>query len=376
VSRPRIRVAQAGIRGVPANFGGSETAVQEIGRRLAAAGDEVVVYCRRHKSRGHSTEYLGMRRVVLPSIPTFHLDTISHSLLASLDLLIRDRADVVHFHGMGNALCLPLFRLSRKKVVITIDGPDWERPKWGKWAKRVLKLSALLAVRSADHVIIDNHPSIDYFAREFGFGRGTYIPYGADRDKPSGDAHVRSLGLEPAGYVLFVGALVPDKGPDLLLDAYRRVRTEMPLVVVGDSPFAAGYRRALHDAAGRDPRVRMLGYVYDEPYRELLAHAYAYAHPLRSDGTSPALLQAMGYGTCIVVNSVPEALSAVGDAALPFALNDVRDLAAKLQEVIDDAELAGDLRRRALARAEAEYDWDRVAAQHRDVYERVLSAAA
>ena len=113
MSRSRIRIAQAGIRGVPANFGGSETAVQEIGKRLASDGDEVVVYCRRHKSPDHSTEYLGMRRVVLPSIPTFHLDTISHSLVSSLDLLLRNRADVVHFHGMGNALCLPLFRLSR-----------------------------------------------------------------------------------------------------------------------------------------------------------------------------------------------------------------------------------------------------------------------
>lgn len=375
MSRSRIRVAQAGIRGVPANFGGSETAVQEIGKRLASDGVEVVVYCRRHKSPDHSKEYLGMRRVVLPSVPTFRLDTISHSLVSSLDLLLHNRADVVHFHGMGNALCLPLFWLSRKKVVITIDGPDWERPKWGPWAKRLLRLSARLAVRWADHLIIDNHPSVEYFKREFGYDSGTYIPYGADREKPSGDAYIRSLGLEPRGYVLFVGALVPDKGPDILIDAYGSVRTEMPLVVVGDSPFAATYRETLRTAADRDPRVRMLGYVYDDRYRELLAHAYAYAHPLRSDGTSPALLQAMGYGSCIVTNSLPEALSAVGDAALPFALNDVSDLAAKLQEVIDDPAFAEDLRQRALARAEAEYDWDRVAAQHREVYECVLSGA-
>ena len=372
MSRP-LRVAQSGIRGVPANFGGSETAVQEIGRRLAAEGVGVVVYCRRHRYAGDDgRDYLGMSRVLLPSVPTFHLDTISHSLLASLDLLVRNRADVVHFHGMGNALCLPLFFLSRKKTVITVDGPDWERPKWGPIAKRVLKLSARMAVRWADHLIIDNHPSIEYFAREFGYRDGTYIPYGADRDAPTSTEYVRSLGLEPRGYVLFVGALVPDKGPDLLLEAYRRVHGEMPLVVVGDSPFAAEYRRALHDAAARDKRVRMLGYVYDGRYRELLAHAYAYVHPLRADGTSPALLQAMGYGSCIVINSLPEALSAVGDGALPYAHNDAAALAQKLRDVIEDPALAEDLRRRARERAEREYDWDNVAAQHREVYERVL----
>lgn len=376
MSDRKLRVAQSGIRGIPANFGGSETAVEEIGKRLAADGVEVVVYCRRHKSATDERRYLGMKRIVLPSINTFNLDTLSHSFLSSLHLLARNTADVVHFHGMGNALCLPLFFFSKKKTVITIDGPDWERPKWGPWAKRALKLSAHLAIRWADHLIIDNHPSIAYFEREFGYARGSYIPYGADRDRPTGVEYVKSLGLEPGRYLLFVGALVPDKGPDMLLDAYAQVETDLPLVVVGDSPFVPDYRAALHEKAGRDPRVQMLGYVYDERYRELLANAYAYAHPLRSDGTSPALLQAMGYGSCIVINSLPEALSAVGDGALPFAHNDVDDLARKLTQVIDDPALADDLRRRALARAESEYDWDRVASQHRDVYERVVSGAA
>jgi glycosyltransferase involved in cell wall biosynthesis len=120
----------------------------------------------------------------------------------------------------------------------------------------------------------------------------------------------------------------------------------------------------------------MLGYVYDDRYRELLANTYAYAHPLRSDGTSPALLQALGYATCVVINSLHEALSAVGDGALPFALNDPADLTRKLQLVIDDPAFAAQLRERALARAIAEYDWDRVTAQHREVYEKVLSATS
>jgi glycosyltransferase involved in cell wall biosynthesis len=112
----------------------------------------------------------------------------------------------------------------------------------------------------------------------------------------------------------------------------------------------------------------MLGYVYGPQYRELLAHAYAYVHPLRADGTSPALLQAMGYGSCIVINSNVEALSAVGDAAVPYANNDPADLARKLEQVIADPGLAGEYRSRALRRAEQEYDWDQVAAAHGAVY--------
>jgi glycosyltransferase involved in cell wall biosynthesis len=250
-----------------------------------------------------------------------------------------------------------------------VDGPDWERPKWGPIARRMLRLSALIAARWADELIIDNRPSIDYFRQRFGV-EGTYIAYGADQDPPTDTGYLDSLGLEPRSYLLFVGALVPDKGADVLIDAYRRVDTDKPLVIVGDSPFASSYRRALSEAASRDPRIRMLGYVYGERYRQLLAHAYAYAHPLRSDGTSPALLQAMGFGSCIVVNSLTETLSAVGDAALAYARDDPEDLARKLELILLTPELARELRERARRRAEREYDWNAVASAHAAVYAR------
>jgi glycosyltransferase involved in cell wall biosynthesis len=373
-----LRVAQAGIRGVPANYGGSETAVEEIGRRLAADGVRVVVYCRAHKSPIPDHEYRGMERVVLPSLPTFHLDTVSHSFLATLHVLLRDKADVIHYHGMGNSLFLPLFALSRKKTVVTIDGPDWERPKWGPLARRVLRLSARMAVRLADHVIIDNQPSVDYFRREMRIAEQdlTYIPYGADLERPEGVEQLEELGLHPRGYLLFVGALVADKGPDILLDAYRDVPGDMPLVVVGDSPFAPEYRQRLHESAAQDGRVRMLGYIYGEAYRQLVANAYAYVHPARKEGTSPALLQAMGYGNCIVANSIPETLAVAGDAAITFARDEPADLARQLERVIADPDLVDSHRHKALDRVRSKYSWDEVAASHRDVYERVLQGSA
>ena len=370
-----LRVAEAGIRGVPANYGGSETAVEEVGTRLAADGVEVVVYCRSHKSPFPDQRYRGMRRVVLPSIPTFHLDTVSHSALASLDLLLRNRADVMHFHGMGNALCLPFFFLSRKKTVITIDGPDWERPKWGPLAKRILRFAARLAVRWADHLIIDNQPSIDYFQREFGVDASefTYIAYGADTDRPTQTNHLDELGLSSRGYLLFVGALVPDKAPDVLVDAYAKVAGDMPLVIVGDSPFALEYGQALRDAAADDARVRMLGYVYGDAYRQLVANAYAYVHPARNEGTSPALLQAMGYGNCIVSSDITEALEVVGDAAITFTGGDATSLAAQISRAIGNPDLVVQMRAKALERVRLKYSWDDVATAHRTVYERLLS---
>jgi glycosyltransferase involved in cell wall biosynthesis len=337
---------------------------------LARHGEELVVYCRSHNSTTDVPVHKGMRRITLPSLNTFQLDTISHSALSALHMRFRNSADVIHFHGLGNGLVLPLLWGSGKRAVITIDGPDWTRPKWGRFARLALRLGARCCVKWADELIIDNLPSIDYFRERYGVS-GTYIPYGADRKRPLGTSYLEELGVTPGRYVLFVGALVPDKGADLLIDAYRPLRTDLPLVVVGDSPFAASYGDHVRDLASLDARVRMLGYVRGDRYLELVANAGIYVHPLRSDGTSPALLQAMGFGNCIVVNSVPETLSAVGDAAIAFRRDDAIDLTAKLQMLFDDAGLVEQYRNRALERAIERYDWDKVAEAHLDVYRRL-----
>ncbi len=374
VDRP-LRVAEAGIRGVPANYGGSDTAVEEIGARLAGQGVRVIVYCRTHKSAIDARSYRGMERVVLPSVPTQNLDTVTHSFLATIDLLVRDRADVIHFHGMGNGLFLPLVKLSGKKAVITIDGPDWERPKWGRVARKALRLGARLSVRMADHLIIDNHPSMEYFRREMGApdDRLTYIPYGADFERPTDTDQLAAFGVVPHGYLLHVGALLPDKGADVLIAGYARTSAEMPLLVVGDSPFAQEFREHVHSAAARDPRVKMLGYVYGEAYRQLVANAYAYVHPPRHEGTSPALLQAMAYRNCIVSSDIQEAIQVVGDAAVTFRGEDPADLAEKLERVLGDPDLVEEMRGKALRRVQEKYSWDQVAQAHLSVYQHVVN---
>jgi glycosyltransferase involved in cell wall biosynthesis len=370
-----VRVAVSGIRGIPANFGGSETAAEEIGERLVGRGEDVVVYCRSHNSTLDTNTYKGMRRITLPSVNTFQLDTISHSALAALHMRFKDSADVIHFHGLGNGLVLPLLWGSGKRVVVTIDGPDWTRPKWGRFARIALRLGAACCVKWADEVIIDNFPSIDYFRDRYGI-TGTYIPYGADRNRPEGTSYLDELGVMPRQYVLFVGALVPDKGPDMLVEAYRDLHTDLPLLVVGDSPFAGTYGAHVRELAEKDARVKMLGYVRGDRYLELVANAGIYVHPLRSDGTSPALLQAMGFGNCLVVNSIPETLSAVGDAAVSFRRDDPEDLRSRLQWLLDDPVQIEKYRNRALDHAAKEYDWDKVADAYLEVYRGAVKAEA
>ena len=364
-----MRVVMAGSRGIPAKYGGSETAIEEIGERLVQRDHEVVAYCRRHNSDTPGRYHKGIERVVLPSLNTKNLDTPTHTLLSTLHLLARRRPDLVHYHGMGNSLFLPLLKPFGVKSVVTIDGPDWERPKWGPLARAVLKVSAKLCVSLADALIIDNFSAQDYFEKHFGT-RGDYIPYGAHLERAEDTGTLREMGLEPRKYVIFVGRLIPDKGCHTLVDAWRQVKTDMKLVLVGDNPYFKDYIRQLKGKA--DERVLFPGYVFGEQYRQLVSNAYVYAHPLYVDGTSPSLLQAMGFGNCIVLSDIREAMDVAGDVGYSFRLGDAADLARVLQMLIDQPSLVTEARERTRRKVAELYNWDRVTDQHESLYRRVL----
>jgi glycosyltransferase involved in cell wall biosynthesis len=362
-----------GGRGVPAHYSGSETCVEEVGARLAARGHEVVVYCRRHNSQLTAASYRGMRRVVLPSLNSKHLDTPTHTLVALVHNYTHAPADILHFHGVGNSLFLPWIKLLPGKKVITVDGPDWERPKWGPLARRVLKTSAHLAMNLADIVINDSRTSQQYYQQHF-HRQTRYIPYGADVTSIEASDALQAYGLGRRRYLLFVGRLVPDKGAHLLVEAFQKVKTDLELIIVGDSPLFPDYIRQLKST--QDPRIRFLGFVFDEPYRQLCAHAYVYVQPSLVEGTSPALLAAMGLGNCVVVNSIPENLETIGQAGLAFACNDPLDLRRILQLLIDDPKLVEHYRVLARQRVREAFSWDTIALTHEELYQSILGTPA
>jgi glycosyltransferase involved in cell wall biosynthesis len=364
------RVAIAGIRGIPANFGGSETVVEQLGEIHAQWGWDIVVYCRRHRNTTDASHHKGMRRVVLPSINKLGLDTPTHSLLSTLHVIATNSADLVHFHGVGNAMFAPILRLFGKRTVITVDGFDWRRPKWGPTARWVLRRSFEWAVKWADAVIADNRPVHDWIRSQLG-GDTHLIHYGTDLSQVEGEEALARFGLKSREYMLFVGALVPDKGAHLLLEAYEGLATDKKLVVVGDTPYFSDYADKLRST--QDKRVVFTGYLYGKEYRQLLQHAYVYAHPLLAEGTSPALLQAMAARNCVVVGDLPETLDVVGDTAIVFKRGDPVAMRERLGYALAHPEEVADRRARARRRVEEQFTWPRIAAQHAGVYEEATA---
>lgn len=370
-----MKIAMIGARGVPATFGGIEHHVEEVGSRLAARGHEVIVYARTNYVTEPLEEYRGMRVKRLPTVNRKHLDAIVHSVVSTQDAM-REGVDVVHYHAIGPGLpaFLPRF-LSRAKVVLTVHGRDGERAKWGPVAHTVLSSAEWLSARVPDATIVVSRDLKRHYAAAY--RRDTfYVPNGVDRAEPRTAEEITGRwGLTAGSYLLFVGRLVPEKAPDLLIRAGRRLPGTLRLVVAGGSSFTDGYVTALHAAARSDPRVLMTGYVYGDVLTELYANAAAFVLPSSLEGLPLTLLEAASYGTPVVASDIPPHLEIVGQESpgrrlFPAGSEDA--LLGALERSIKDpvAERAGAaaFRDDVLDR----YQWDAAIEETESVYERIM----
>ncbi|MES2209881.1 MAG: DUF1972 domain-containing protein [Chloroflexota bacterium] len=357
-----MRIAVLGIRGVPANYGGFETFAEQLGRRLVARGHEVTVYGRNAWVAKGIQTYLGMRIIRLPAPRSKYLETVVHSLFSALDAMFRP-FDVVYVCNSANVPAVVLLMLARKRVVLNVDGLEWQRAKWNRIGRAYYRACAAVAARLPVHVVTDAHVIQAYYQRAY--GRATdYFPYGTDIGETADDGTLAQLGLEARHYVLYVSRLEPENNAHIVIEAYRSVRTDLPLVILGDAPYATDYIASLKGTS--DPRVRFPGAIYGHGYHVLRSNSVAYVQATEVGGTHPALVEAMGAGNAIVANDVPEHREALGDAGLFY--KGPAELAARFQAILDDPELAASLRARARARAEAEFSWEHVA----DAYEAWL----
>ena len=166
--------------------------------------------------------------------------------------------------------------------------------------------------------------------------------------------------------MLYVSRLEPENNAHLVIEAFKKVRTAYRLLIVGDAPYAHDYINDLKTRARGDKRIVFTGFVFGQNYRALQQNAYCYVHATEVGGTHPALLEAMGYGNCVLTLATPENIEAVSDAGITYA--DEADLAEKLQRVLRDGSLVHGYRHRAQLRVKRHYDWERVVDQYEQLF--------
>jgi glycosyltransferase involved in cell wall biosynthesis len=362
-SRPVLRVAFIGGRGVISKYSGVETYYEEVGKRLAGMGHQVTAYCRTYFTPAIA-EHNGVRLVRLPTMRYKHLETLLHTFLSTLHVLVQP-CDVVHYHALGPAFFSFIPRLAGKKTIVTVQGLDWQRKKWGGIASAILRLGERAAVSLPTRTMVVSRTLRQHYRSSHGV-ETSYVPNGGLlRERRLPDQILR-WELESDRYILFLGRLSPEKNCHLLVEAYEQLDTNVKLVMAGASSYCDDYSRQLRTHVSE--RIKVLDWVSGEALDELLTNAMLFVLPSDLEGLSLALLDAMGAGLCVLTSDTPENREPVEDAGFTFRRGDVADLADRLRFLIANPAIRQAAGVAAKRRIREQYQWSDIAREIASVY--------
>ncbi len=369
-----LRVAMLGHKRIPSREGGVEIVVEQLSAGLVQAGHTVTCYNRKGHHIGgtqfdtdNQPTHKGISIKTVPTLDKKGLAAMTASVTAAFACAF-GKYDVVHFHAEGPCAMLWLPKLFGKRCIATIHGLDHQRSKWGRLAKTYIMMGEKCAARHAHEVIVLSKNVQNYFMDTY--GRKThFIPNGVERPEKRPAAIIReSFGLNTGDYVLYLGRIVPEKGLDLLIDAFKEVKTDKKLVIAGGASDTAEYFEQLKAKAADDPRIQFVGFVQGQLLEELYSNAYLYVLPSDLEGMPLSLLEAMSYGSCCLTSDIPECTQVTGEHGISFRKGDRADLQEKLQMLCDDEALVKQYQVNASDYICQKYSWDQVTRQTLALY--------
>jgi glycosyltransferase involved in cell wall biosynthesis len=358
-----VKIAILGSRGIPVNYGGFETLAEELSTRLAKRSHEVTVYCCKPYSTIRDTTYREVRRVVIPTIENKVLEKPVFAFLSLIDSSLQ-KFDVILMLGVSVSFFCFIPRIFGKRVIINIDGLEWQRKKWGTVISSILKFEERVAGITADLVVTDSKWVRDYYKNEYG-KNSVHIAYGSDIiNYPPGET-LEKYKLGKGQYILYVSRFEPENNPFLVRKAYDEIENpSKKLVMVGDAPFADAYIREVKDT--KNPNIIFTGYLFGDGYKELLSNAYFYIQATEVGGIHPALLEAMGAGNCVLANDVPEHREVLKDAG--FYYKGKEDLKEKVVFLLQNETVVQEKEKVAVRIIQEEYQWEKIT----DEYEKLF----
>jgi glycosyltransferase involved in cell wall biosynthesis len=333
---------------------------------MVERGHEVTVFCRTTHYRERLREHLGMRLEYLPAVRQKHLETLSHTALSVPRI---SRGTAVVCMGVGNAPVLRTLEVSGRRAVFNVDGADWQREKWGRFARWYLRTCEGMAAGGKSIVVADAEAVRKYY-RDVYKRETEVVPYGADPPADHGTAALETWGLESGGYLLFVGRMVPENAAHDYLEGARLAGIEVPAVVVGDAAYADEYKATLRSTAPAN--AVFTGYQFGSAYQQLTSHAGVFVLAATVGGTHPVLVEQMAAGNAILARETESNREVLGDAGNYWETP--HQLAQLLAEVWRDPQARRRMGDKARARAQDLYSWEEVTSRYVDLCERSLTS--
>lgn len=366
-----MKIAYIVLKGMPFG-GGVEKYTEEVGSRLAAKGHEVIVYVMRaHEAKDRL--FKGMNIKTVPTLKNKNFEKITASFIATLKHCCEDKdADIVHYHAFGPAMFNFVPRFLGRKVVVQGHGLEWKRSRWGLAGRLFLKLTEVPSVKFPHMLTVVSKVQQKYIREKYGID-SVYIPTGVNRHCAEQPDLIKQYGLRGNDYILFAARLVREKGAHYLIDAYRRLKSDVKLVIAGDAQHEDKYKSELSRLADGERNIIFTGFVTGKLLNELFSNCYCFVLPSEIEGLPTVLLEAMSYGNCCLVSDIDENLEALQSCGYTFKNKDALDLAEKLKYLIDNPQAVKSVKEPARKHASENYSWDRIAEQFGDLYSKLLN---
>ncbi len=367
-----MKIYFIGQKGIPAINGGVERYVDDLSVHLAKQGHEVFVYVRKNYANKRLKKYAGVNLLPLSSINTKHLDTISYTFLAILDVLKR-KADIVHFQSIGPSSLLWILKIFKRNtsIISTFHSQCYYHQKWGFVARWCLRTGEFILCTLSDAILVPSSVLQHYTARRYG-REPIHISNSVNIYDLLPARRIKKWGLKKDNYIVAVSRLVKHKGLQYLIESYQKLDTDKKLVIVGDGAFTDDYVKELHQLAGNNKNIIFTGQVYGPILTELYSNACLFVQPSESEGLSIALLEAMSYGLPVLVSDIAENTEAVDKAGFIFKNKNVIDLTNKLKYILNNPKTSKYKGQRALERVSQYYNWEIVVYKVLDVYKEVV----
>ncbi len=368
----RLRIAAfGGFRSLPPKEGGggADKLAVELYPRIVKRGHEVIAYGRIYPGEEKIpkvSEYEGVKIISFQTVNKAGFDTLVHSFKATADIILRNRADIIHLQSGANSIWALLLRLFGKKVYVSQFAMDWKRAIWPWYAKLFYLFSNYLTAFIPNKVIFDNVYTKEYFEKKF-HRHFDFVPYGSEVHLASLNSPIfEKVGIIPGEYLLFVGRFIPDKGVHLLVNAFKNVKTDKKLVLIGGSPTPTEYEKEIRKAS--DNRIIFPGYIYGDDTNILIKNAFVYIQPSLIEGLSPVILTVMGLGTPLICSDIVENKFITDDNATHFKSGSIDDLSEKISYVLSHADKIKQLAELGQKKVLDRFNWETITDQYIKIF--------
>ena len=365
-----MKIAMIGHKEIPSRLGGVEIVVEELATRMASLGYNVTVYNRKSKDAKKIKKYKNVRIKNVLTIDKKGLAAVTSSFFGTLRILFSN-ADVVHYHAEGPCYFMWIIKLfSKKKVIATIHGLDWQRSKWGNFASKFIKKGEQRAAKYADEIIVLSENVKKYFKDTYNRNT-TFIPNGVSKPEVL-DANIikKKYNLNKDDYILYLGRLVPEKGIHYLIEAYKNIKTDKKLVIAGGSSDTDEYAKSLKELEKNNRNIIFTGFVQGKELEELYSNSYIYVLPSDLEGMPLSLLEAMSYKNCCLTSDIKECTEVLEDNGVYFKKGNIKDLQNNLQTLCNDKELVNKYKKTSQDFILNKYNWDKVVDTTIKVYKK------